>query len=66
MLEEIKSANVKIVTLEPTITAQNFYRKFGFVDADQETTIQFGGTPIRCYPIKNYYNQKFVFYKSHS
>ena len=52
MLEEIKSANVKLVTLESTITAQNFYRKFGFVDTGQETTVQIGGTPIRCYPMK--------------
>lgn len=52
MMEEIKSANVKLVTLESTITAQNFYRKFGFVNAGQETTVQIGGTPIRCYPMK--------------
>lgn len=32
MIEEIKSAKVKKVTLESTITAQKFYRKMGFVD----------------------------------
>ena len=52
MLEEIKFAKVKQVSLEATITAQNFYRKVGFVDAGFETTVEICGTPIRCYPMK--------------
>ncbi|MBK9324409.1 MAG: GNAT family N-acetyltransferase [Bdellovibrionaceae bacterium] len=52
MMEEIKSAKVKQVSLEATITAQNFYRKVGFVDAGPETTVEISGTPIRCYPMK--------------
>ncbi len=52
MMEEIKSAKVKQVSLEATITAQNFYRKAGFVDASPETTVEISGTPIRCYPMK--------------
>jgi tetratricopeptide (TPR) repeat protein len=52
MMEEIKSAKVKKVSLEATITAQNFYRKVGFVDAGPETTVEISGTPIRCYPMK--------------
>ncbi len=52
MIEEIKSAKVKQVSLEATITAQNFYRKVGFVDAGPETTVEISGTPIRCYPMK--------------
>jgi peptidase E/GNAT superfamily N-acetyltransferase len=52
MIEELKSAKVKYVSLEATITAQNFYRKVGFVDAGPETTVEVRGTPIRCYPMK--------------
>lgn len=52
MMEEIKSTKVKQVSLEATITAQNFYRKAGFVDAGPETTVEISGTPIRCYPMK--------------
>ena len=52
MMEEIKSAKVKQVSLEATITAQNFYRNAGFVEASPETTVEIGGTPIRCYPMK--------------
>lgn len=51
MIEEMKSVNVKIVSLESSITARNFYRKAGFVDAGPETTVEIGGTPIRCYPM---------------
>lgn len=28
------------------------YRKVGFVDDGPETTVDVGGTPIRCYPMK--------------
>lgn len=52
MMEELKSAKVKQVSLEATITAQNFYRKVGFVDAGPETTVEISGIPIRCYPMK--------------
>jgi uncharacterized cupin superfamily protein/ribosomal protein S18 acetylase RimI-like enzyme len=52
MMEEIKCAKVKQVSLEATITAQNFYRKVGFVDAGPETTVEISGTLIRCYPMK--------------
>lgn len=52
MMEEIKAAKVTQVSLEATITAQNFYRKAGFVDSGPETTVEIGGTPVRCYPMK--------------
>lgn len=52
MLEEMRSAKVKQVSLESTITAQPFYRKVGFLDAGPETTTEINGTPIRCYPMK--------------
>lgn len=52
MMEEIKSVKVKQLSLEATITAQNFYRKVGFIDAGPEITVEISGTPIRCYPMK--------------
>jgi uncharacterized cupin superfamily protein/ribosomal protein S18 acetylase RimI-like enzyme len=52
MMEELKSAKVKQVSLEATITAQNFYRKVGFADDGPEMTVEISGTPIRCYPMK--------------
>lgn len=52
MMEEIKSATVKQVSLEATITARNFYRKAGFVEAGPEMTVEISGTAIRCYPMK--------------
>lgn len=52
MMEEINFAKVKQVSLESTITARNFYKKMGFVDAGPETTVEIGGTLIRCYPMK--------------
>ncbi|MBK9324449.1 MAG: GNAT family N-acetyltransferase [Bdellovibrionaceae bacterium] len=52
MIEEMKSAKVKKVTLESTITAQKFYRKMGFVDDGSQITVEIGGTAVRCYPMK--------------
>ncbi len=52
MMEEIKYAKVKQVFLESTITAQNFYRKVGFVSAGPEITVEISGAQIRCYPMK--------------
>jgi predicted GNAT family N-acyltransferase len=52
MMEEIKFAKVKQVTLESTITARKFYRKAGFIDSGPETTVEINRTSIRCYPMK--------------
>lgn len=52
MMQEVVVSNVKQVTLESTITAQEFYRKMGFVNNGPEITIEISGTPIRCYPMK--------------
>jgi len=52
MMEELRSAGVKRISLESTMTARNFYRKVGFVETGPETTVEMNGTPIRCYPMK--------------
>lgn len=52
MLEKCRAAQVKQISLESTITAQEFYRKMGFVASGLEITIEISGTPIRCYPMK--------------
>lgn len=52
MMEEMKTAQVKQITLESSITARDFYHKVGFVDSGPETTVELGGAPIRCYPMR--------------
>lgn len=52
MIEEMKVAKVKHVTLESSITARNFYRKVGFVETGPEMTVDIAGTPIRCFPMQ--------------
>lgn len=51
MLDEAKSAGLKQVTLESTITAQTFYRRMGFKDLGPQIAIKIGDTPIRCFPM---------------
>lgn len=52
MIEEAKSKRVSQVTLESTITAHNFYQKFGFVDSAPQVVVQIGGSGVRCQPMK--------------
>lgn len=56
MMEEINAAKVRKVTLQATITAQSFYHKVGFVDDGPQMTVEIGGTPVRCYPMKMEFN----------
>ncbi|WP_413577969.1 GNAT family N-acetyltransferase [Bdellovibrio sp. HCB290] len=52
MIEEIKAKRVCKVTLESTMTAHGFYKKFGFVDSAPEILAQIGGSGVRCQPMK--------------
>lgn len=52
MKDEIKAAQVKRVSLEATITARDFYRKAGFVDAGPEMKVEINGAQISCFPMK--------------
>jgi GNAT superfamily N-acetyltransferase len=52
VLEVLKSQHVGFVRLDSTITAQEFYKKMGFVNTGPEKTVEIGGSPVRCYPMK--------------
>lgn len=52
MFEEAKNANAQQLTLESTITAQNFYRKIGFADSGPPMSVDIGGSQVRCFPMK--------------
>lgn len=52
MMVEVRSAGVKRVSLEATITAQGFYRRVGFVNVGPEKTVEIGGGEIRCFPME--------------
>lgn len=51
MIDEAKKNNVKMITLESTITAHNFYKKFGFKDSGEQILVQIGGNDVRCFPM---------------
>jgi dipeptidase E len=52
MMDEVAEAGVNQVTLESTLTAQEFYRKMGFVNDGPEVRVEINGSPVRCYPMK--------------
>ncbi len=52
MIAEARNKNVKVIKLESTITAHNFYKKFGFVNDGVQANVQIGGSDVRCFPMK--------------
>lgn len=52
MHEVLQSQGAIDAILESTITAQNFYLKLGFTNTGPEKTVEIGGKPVRCYPMK--------------
>ena len=52
MIEQCRYRNVKLITLESTLTANAFYKKNGFVEDGQEMMVHISGQPVRCYPMK--------------
>jgi GNAT superfamily N-acetyltransferase len=51
MLATARNADVKIVTLESTLTAHGFYRHLGFADVGLVQTMTIGGFPVRYIPM---------------
>lgn len=51
MLEKAKSSGASGVDLVSSITAHNFYKKFGFVDSGPMKRISIGGYPVTAYPM---------------
>ena len=52
MLEKAKSSVAKGVSLESSITAYQFYKGFGFVDAGSMKKIEIGGFPVTAFPMR--------------
>lgn len=51
MLNTAKEQKVKLVTLQSTITAHDFYKSLGFVDVGPMSTVSIGGHPVRYFPM---------------
>jgi N-acetylglutamate synthase-like GNAT family acetyltransferase len=49
MLAEARSARVKEITLEATLTAHDFYQKVGFQDNGPQSFLEINGHNIRCH-----------------
>ncbi len=52
MLDAAKDYGAEIVTLESTITAHNFYKRFGFKDLGSMLKVDIGGYPVSCFPME--------------
>lgn len=51
MLEKAQSSGAKIIALDSTITAHEFYKRFGFVDAGPLKKVDIGGHPVTAFPM---------------
>ena len=51
MLEEMRFAKVKHVSLESTTTARDFFCKVGFVDPGTDSMVEMSETNFRCHPM---------------
>jgi predicted GNAT family N-acyltransferase len=51
MLDFARIAGAKAVTLDSTITAQDFYKRFGFVETGPLNWKEIGGSQVRSYPM---------------
>jgi GNAT superfamily N-acetyltransferase len=52
MLKKAESAGAMKIHLHSTITAHDFYRRFGFVDSGPMEKVEIGGYPVTAYPME--------------
>jgi predicted acetyltransferase len=52
MLVEANKLQAKILSLESSITAHDFYKKLGFRDVGSMKTLEINGQPVRCFPME--------------
>lgn len=52
MLEKAKASGVQEITLDSSITAHDFYKRFGFVDSGSMRQVDIGGYPVTSYPMR--------------
>lgn len=51
MLDKARNAGAKTVTLDSSITAHDFYKGLGFVDAGPKKSVEIGGYPVTAFPM---------------
>lgn len=51
MIAEARNQNAIEINLESTLTAHGFYRKMGFRDSGEQSTVEVGGSQVRCIPM---------------
>src|SRR5262249_18445728 len=51
MLDFARNAGAKEVTLDSTVTAHDFYKRFGFVETGPLRWREIGGSQVRSYPM---------------
>jgi GNAT superfamily N-acetyltransferase len=51
MLDTAKNAGVKLVTLESTLTAHEFYKRLGFIDSGPMNKMNIAGYPVSYFPM---------------
>ena len=51
MIAVAESANVQSIRLDSTLTARQFYRRVGFEEQSDVSTIEISGQPVRCVPM---------------
>ncbi len=54
MFEILKKENIRIITLNSTLTAHKFYKKVGFSDSGPIESVNINNTPIRSIPMFMY------------
>lgn len=52
MLKTAKNNGCEIIELESSITAHNFYKKYGFEDFGEMKYLKINGYPVTCYPMR--------------
>ena len=52
MLDKAKKSGASGVDLESTITAHNFYKRYGFLDTGSVKQVDIGGYPVTAYPMR--------------
>lgn len=55
MIDTAKSRGAQEITLDSSITAHEFYKKYGFVDTGLKRMVDIGGYPVSSFPMKYTY-----------
>lgn len=51
MLDTARAEGARMITLESTLTAHEFYKRLGFSDTGEMLKVEINGYPVSCYPM---------------